>query len=834
MSLFSQKCSTPGQSNAKVWFLMSETPVSSGPRRRRHRRRRRGGHRPNQAPTAGDANVESPPGEEGADETAIAGEENGSVAAHVNGHARHQRPQGNPAGLEQRCVRQFPRVALVRGRQYFRSGYVSDASLMGDAFSMTVQGRGEKYNVWIDYSKAKESGSIETRCTCPFYATGGLCKHLWAALIKLERSGLSDKVPGEGPLKVLHEGGRQPRRDRGQNAGGAQPMPVPRPVSYVGPTGWLERLEQIQGKGGPSATGQYGNMLAAFVIHAAESISAGKLIMDFWPRRQGMGGHPGPLRPGRAPDRGFELFAEARDQEMLALLSRTGDPKTATSFGSPCTRYTVDPILETQVITTLAGAGKLFLSRSPNGSPDNADRPLRMDRGKPWDLELRVDTTGVGYRLEGVLKRDEETKALTEPVSVLRSGLLIFGDRVGRLTEPRHGAWVSNLRISEFLVPQEQGDILLKRILTDSSAPNVTWPEGMGWKRSMIQPTPKGVFSPLGNDPSTGRMSMTVSFDYAGRDVTLADSSDSLVDVESHQVFPRNRAFEESALTQALEILRDPTGTIPLSELHRSATELSQSGWNVFIENRRVVVADDFALNVSSSTDWFAVNAEASFSGNKLRQADILAALEAKSSVVTLQDGSVGLLPEEWIERYATLQEFGEKGEDGSLRFSKAQGLLLNAALGDDEEVRCDKGFTSFRNRILKFESVEVAKAPTGFKGKLRNYQKDGLTWLGFLKEFESGGILADDMGLGKTIQVLAFLLSRKKDGKLPSLVVAPKSLVFNWIDEAKKFAPTLNVVALHRWRASEARSGNRKSRSRGYDVRHGPYGYRKTSRSRV
>ena len=125
----------------------------------------------------------------------------------------------------------------------------------------------------------------------------------------------------------------------------------------------------------------------------------------------------------------------------------------------------------------------------------------------------------------------------------------------------------------------------------------------------------------------------------------------------------------------------------------------------------------------------------------------------------------------------------------------ESQGLLLNAALGDDEEVHGDKGFTAFRNRILKFDRVKTAKAPVGFKGKLRNYQKEGLTWLGFLKEFESGGILADDMGLGKTIQVLAFLLSRKKESELPSLVVAPKSLVFNWIDEAKKFAPTLKVV---------------------------------------
>ena len=110
-----------------------------------------------------------------------------------------------------------------------------------------------------------------------------------------------------------------------------------------------------------------------------------------------------------------------------------------------------------------------------------------------------------------------------------------------------------NLRAGEFLqLPQEQGDILLKRILTDSNAPRVTWPEGQGWKRILIEPRPKGVFRPLGNDPSTGRMTMTVSFDYAGRDISLADQSDNFVDIENHLVYTRNRALSKRRLSPRL------------------------------------------------------------------------------------------------------------------------------------------------------------------------------------------------------------------------------------------------------------------------------------------
>jgi hypothetical protein len=685
----------------------------------------------------------------------------------------------------------------MRGRQYFQSDSVSDPTQMGEAFSLTVLGQGQRYSIWIDFSQAAASGSIEARCTCPYYETAGLCKHLWASIIKLERSGLSAKVPGTGPLRVLREGGRPanrvvitPKAIFGPSAASQSPVEAT--------NAWIERLDQIQGKNGRAIHAGHslaGNMLAAFVIHAAETVSTGKLVLDFWCRRRGSGKDAGPLRPDRAPDRDLQLLESPRDQELVALLMRTCDPKVVSTFGRSCTRFTVDPIVETQILTTLTGSSNAFLSRSPNGSPDNADRPLRMDRGKPWETELVIEDLGNRYRLEGLLKRDQETKAVSEPICFFSSGLILFGEQIGRLAEPRHARWLKNLRSGEFLVPRDQVDTFVKRILTDASAPPVTWPDGLQWKKSLIQPVPHGVFLPLGNDPSTGRMTLTVSFDYAGQKISLADPSESVVDVENRQVHVRNREFEEATLNQALEILRDPSGAIPMNDLQRSSTELSENGWIIFIESQRVILAEDFALNVTSSTDWFDVSLAVSFGGNPLRKEEILAALESKSSSVRLKDGSIGFLPEEWLARYATLRGLGDASEPGSLRFEKSQGLLLNAALGDDDDVHGDKGFDAFRKRILKYDLTKTAKSPTGFKGKLRSYQKEGLTWLTFLKDFDSGGVLADDMGLGKTIQVLAFLLSRKKDSKLPSLVVAPKSLVFNWIDEAQKFAPTLKVV---------------------------------------
>jgi SNF2 family DNA or RNA helicase len=80
--------------------------------------------------------------------------------------------------------------------------------------------------------------------------------------------------------------------------------------------------------------------------------------------------------------------------------------------------------------------------------------------------------------------------------------------------------------------------------------------------------------------------------------------------------------------------------------------------------------------------------------------------------------------------------------------------------------------------------------------GQLRDYQREGLGWFEFLQRFRFGGCLADDMGLGKTVQVLALLESRRKGDSRPSLVVVPRSLIFNWQQEAARFTPKLRVLS--------------------------------------
>jgi SNF2 family DNA or RNA helicase len=169
----------------------------------------------------------------------------------------------------------------------------------------------------------------------------------------------------------------------------------------------------------------------------------------------------------------------------------------------------------------------------------------------------------------------------------------------------------------------------------------------------------------------------------------------------------------------------------------------------------------------------------------------LLEALRHGESTVLLDDGSLGTVPEEWLQQYGLLARLGEV-EGDRVRFRRAQVGVLDALLAARPEVAFDERFAQARDELRQFAGVAPADPPPGFRGELRGYQREGLGWLRFLRRFGFGGCLADDMGLGKTVQVLA-LLAEKRPG--PALVVVPRSLVFNWKQEAARFAPHLRVL---------------------------------------
>jgi non-specific serine/threonine protein kinase len=206
--------------------------------------------------------------------------------------------------------------------------------------------------------------------------------------------------------------------------------------------------------------------------------------------------------------------------------------------------------------------------------------------------------------------------------------------------------------------------------------------------------------------------------------------------------------------------------------------------------------APTISLNISSGVDWFDVNAEVHFGDQKVDLQAVRRALRKKERYVKLADGSVGQIPDDWLERYKKLFDLAEETETG-LRVRDYHLPLVDTLLEDAGESQVSDEFIGRRDRLRSFDHIQPQPVPAGFSGELRPYQVSGLEWLHFLHEYGFGGCLADDMGLGKTIQLLAFLQSLREQGKLEgtSLLVVPKSLIANWLREAERFTPGLRFL---------------------------------------
>lgn len=183
---------------------------------------------------------------------------------------------------------------------------------------------------------------------------------------------------------------------------------------------------------------------------------------------------------------------------------------------------------------------------------------------------------------------------------------------------------------------------------------------------------------------------------------------------------------------------------------------------------------------------------------------DILDSYRQKKRYHRMKDRSFVTLGDQQLRAIADLVEStGLTRKDMDTKGGKFE-LPLSEAMYLDALAREDQGLQLSRSRRFR-EIVRGIRqpqetdyeVPASLQPVLRDYQVTGFNWLSSLAKAHLGGILADDMGLGKTLQVIAFLLSRKELGAKPSLVVAPTSLLYNWLEEIHRFAPSLRAMAI-------------------------------------
>src|SRR6185437_3006721 len=197
-------------------------------------------------------------------------------------------------------------------------------------------------------------------------------------------------------------------------------------------------------------------------------------------------------------------------------------------------------------------------------------------------------------------------------------------------------------------------------------------------------------------------------------------------------------------------------------------------------------------IHLSSGMDWFDAKVELTFGEQHIGIDEIQKALTNKQSFVQLNDGTLGILPDEWIKKYALLFKVGE-GKNNRLRLSRFHLSVIDDLYDQRDEQELSFELDEKYERLRNFKSIPEVQIPDELLGRLRPYQLSGFHWLNYLNTVGWGGILADDMGLGKTVQALSMLSHyNKEEGGLKALVVCPTTLIYNWENELRKFTPSL------------------------------------------
>jgi len=205
------------------------------------------------------------------------------------------------------------------------------------------------------------------------------------------------------------------------------------------------------------------------------------------------------------------------------------------------------------------------------------------------------------------------------------------------------------------------------------------------------------------------------------------------------------------------------------------------------------------SIQIKSEMDWFDVNIKINFGDLSVNLKEVRKSILNKEKFIKLSDGTLGILPEEWMRKYTHLFRSGDVKKE-SITVSKYQFSVIDSFYKElDQNIDLVKNHLKIKKKLENFNKIEKIKVPSGIKATLRDYQLEGLNWLCFLDEFNFGGCLADDMGLGKTLQIITFFeyLKKVKKTKESHLVVVPTSLIFNWNEEVKKFSKNLKIKTL-------------------------------------
>ena len=582
----------------------------------------------------------------------------------------------------------------------------------------------------------------------------------------------------------------------------------------------------------PPVRGLTGELI--YVFDAARSASEGGLVLELMTRERKKSGDWAKPKALSINRNDLAALPDDRDRRILEVVcgARQSYGPAGYAWGGyggalPVpSAFVLSPTLQRELVPKLCDTGRLLLRVTAHSGPSPIPTaaavtfvPLAWD-AEPARFVVRV--TGderTGYTITGSIRSGDRDYSLAAALFVT-SVLSLWSPRepggpprFATLDTVGAERWMAQLlTLGSVTVPGAEAAALAETMATTGLAP-VECPDELRLETRSEPPQPQARITRPTSTSARGpyspreRLELTLSFRYGERDVTASSSLAVVVDRERRLAWRRDQTAERAAVARlqslGVRTLADwKTGGTRLdladTLLPTLARVLLSEGWHLEAEGRLYRQPGAITLDVRSGIDWFELHGGVDFDGLRADLPALLAAARRGDNVVTLGDGTFGLLPTEWLARSGRLAAMGTPDGD-HLRFATTQAALLDAWLEAEPAVTSDEAFTRARRELAHFDGIAADDPPATFRAALRDYQRDALGWFAFLRRFGFGGCLADEMGLGKTVMVLAVLEARRveRDGRPgpPSLVVVPRSLVFNWRQEAARFAPALRVL---------------------------------------
>lgn len=642
-----------------------------------------------------------------------------------------------------------------RGIELFNLGKVTRKTTGGPSATYSVKDRGF-HQVQLNLDSPKLS-----TCTCKEYEDGLWCRHIWACVV--DQDALLEETAAPAPTLEKSKEESIPQANhqdpKPESASGSETETAV--MSDENPD-WLEKFRLALKKDGPISLSKL-EQRTLYVLNLPKSKEIGSLVVEPWYQEKMPTGHWGAIRSSQA------IKSESHIQASVA-------------------RAILKDLSQTKILYYQSTQKNRFLE------------PVEF-RDEVVKFKIAVSKIDGHFFARGILVLPDAQHELTEVDEFFNHFIIIRNNlyEIGFKDEIRLYEFFKKERAVE-ITPGEF-DRFLNFFLLENKKIDLKLPPDMEFQEISTEPTVR--LQILQQDTKNNYV---VNFDYHYNEKVFdpEEVSSWIYDLENRRKFARNHQVEsqlEAEVKRAGLLGSNKLKNLNQTILNQDALldcidVAAENNWSIMMNQKILRKGVSYSARLKSQVNWFEMVGTFDFGAERVDLPNLLKALRKDQRIVTLASGEMAYIPKLWAQKFKMMARLGQESENG-IKISKVQALFLSSFFNDDKSFFIEDNSDSIQTVIESVKELHESTPSQDFQGDLRPYQKKGLAWIELLKSEQIGGILADDMGLGKTVMVLSALSKLSAEGHLKkrSLIVSPKTLVFNWISEAKKFTPRLNFV---------------------------------------